>query len=178
MAERQLLFIHGAGVDVDDPAGMPAFLHQALDGQFAVATPQMPDADANGWINAMLPLLAALPEDGVLVGHSLGGSTLLKAIAERRPGMAAAGLVLLAPPYWGAPDWDYMDFAPPKGFATALGGLGTVIHLQGKHDEVVDFSHQALYAAQMPDADYRAIACGHEFDGEGRAAVLTAIGAL
>ena len=178
MSDRKLLFIHGAGVEVDDPQGMPVFLKRALADRFAVVALQMPEAGAADWIAELLPLLKALPADAVLVGHSLGGSTLLKAIAEHCPGLNAAGLVLLAPPFWGAPDWDYSEFAPPEGFAAALGEIGTVVHLQGRRDEIVDFSHQAMYAAQMPEADYRALDCGHGFDGAGQTAVLEAIGSI
>ena len=179
MPNRQILFIHGAGDTGEDRNGVFAQLTRAVAGRFGVSRPQLPDPDPQAWGDRISPLLADLPEDAVLIGHSLGGSMLLKVIAEQHPGLEAAGLILLAPPYWGAPGWNYLQFAPPEEFAAALGGLGAVIHLHGRDDEVVSFAHQALYAEKMPQARYVAIsACGHEFGGTGAAAVLEAINSV
>lgn len=176
MATRQLLFIHGAGDTGEDRNGTFAALTRAVDGRFKVLRPQLPEPDPQSWGRIIDGLLAEVPGDAALVGHSLGGSMLLKVIAERHPGLSAAGLILLAPPFWGAPGWDYLQFAPPPGFAAALGGIGAVTHLHGRDDEVVPFTHQALYAERMPEANYVAIDhCGHEFAGPGAAAVLGAL---
>lgn len=155
---------------------MVPFLTRGLAGQFDVSRPQLPEPDAEIWATEIDNQLEGLPEDAVLVGHSLGGSMLLKVIAERRAGLRAAGLVLMAPPWWGPTGWDAQSYALPEDFASTLNGLGAVIHMQGRADEVVPFAHQAIYAQQMPAARFVALdGVTHDLSGAGQAAVLDAI---
>lgn len=177
--KRELLFIHGAGDTGNDPNDVVGWLRKALADRFEVLRPQLPEPDPATWGEAIELLLTTVAEDAVLVGHSLGGSMLIKVIAERRPGLRASGLVLLAPPFWGRGGWDYEGFALPDGFAGSLTGLGAIVHLHGRDDEVVEPEHQVIYARFMPAARYLTLEdCGHDFAGPGRADILAAIESL
>lgn len=173
---RQLLFIHGAMDNDEDPDGIAPLLKRELAGEFTVSRPQFPEPDATIWSEMIETHLAGLPEDSVLVGHSFGGSMLLKVLAERMTGFRFAGLVLLAPPWWGPEGWDVKDFALPADFAAALTGLETVVHLHGRADEIVDFGHQAIYVRALPEARCVALeGVTHDFSGAGHKAVLDEI---
>ncbi|MFE6859106.1 alpha/beta fold hydrolase [Nocardia sp. NPDC057668] len=97
-------------------------------GDHDVRVPQMPNPEApepQPWLDAVRAEITD-PADTVLVGHSLGGVTMLRAL-ERHEGEPFAGLVLvaamahevgydqLAPFFDGGFDWDRIRNAA-KGF--------------------------------------------------------------
>lgn len=149
---RELLFIHGAGDNGDDPNDLATYLKDALSETHTVSRPQLPEPDARTWGDMIADMLAMFPPDGILVGHSFGGSMLLKVIAEHMPEFRAAGLVIASAPFWGEPDWDYPEAAVPNDFATSLKGVGQVVFAHGRDDEVVSFTHLARYTGLMPRA--------------------------
>jgi uncharacterized protein len=96
-----------------------------------------------------------------LVGHSLGGSVLLKYLAEAGmdrvlvptpASITIAGLFLLAVPFWGTPDWEVDAYALPEGFAARLPPGLPVLLYHCRDDAVVPFAHLALYAQHLPHA--------------------------
>jgi hypothetical protein len=46
----------------------------------------------------------------ILIGHSLGGSFLLKYVSEEKIGKTIAGIFLIATPYWGGAGWQYEGY--------------------------------------------------------------------
>jgi len=47
----------------------------------------------------------------ILIGHSLGGSFLLKYVSEEKIAKTVAGIFLIATPYWGGAGWQYEDMS-------------------------------------------------------------------
>ncbi len=176
---RQVLFIHAAGRLEEGSGSLVAYLRDELGAGYDVKAPEMPEPDAPGgpaWLGAVDALLADLPPDGILVGHSLGGSVLIKCIAERQPGLRAAGLVTVAAPFWGEPDWEVDAFRLPEGWPDALGGIGRIVLVHSRDDDVVPPSHMAVYKRHLPRAETRTVAdCGHVFDRGGRGALVEEI---
>src|SRR5690606_11459360 len=108
------------------------------------------------WLPAIAAALARQTEPFVAVGHSLGGSSLLQhlAAADALP-EHLQGVVLLAVPFWGMPDWDFDGFeayALPPGSGERLTPLRHVRLLLGDADDTVPVSHAERYRSVLPQA--------------------------
>jgi uncharacterized protein len=96
-----------------------------------------------------------------LAGHSLGASILLKYLSEEKVEKPVAGIFLIAPPYWGAEDWEVSEYALQEDFASKLLEELPMFFYHSRDDEWVPFAHLALYTAKPPQAII------HQFDGRG-----------
>src|SRR3712207_5812170 len=108
----------------------------------------MPDADNPAyaaWKGRIARELAAPDGEVILVGHSLGGSLLLKYLSEENPERPVAGLFLIAAPHWGAEGWEVGEYALQDDFASKLPGELPVFLYHSRDDEVVPFAHHVLY---------------------------------
>jgi hypothetical protein len=166
-----VLFIHGAGTGAYKEDRLLAdSLQSTLGAACRVECPQMPDEE-----NVPLPLwnaeidarLEAARRPVALVGHSAGGSVLLKYLCERRHAAGIAGLFLLAAPYCGPEGWKWNDAMLPPDAAARLAGEWPLIFYHSRDDEIVPFAHLALYAARLPRAIIRAFdGRGHQFGND------------
>jgi predicted alpha/beta hydrolase family esterase len=163
--KKQVLFVHGGGEGAhEEDKKMAASLQDALGAAYDVRCPKMPDEDSpayKAWRERIAQELAAMDGEVVLVGHSLGGSILLKYLSEEKVEKPVAGIFLVAPPYWGAEDWEVGEYELQKGFASKLPEDSPVFLYHSRDDEWVPFAHLALYAENLPQATIR------EFDGRG-----------
>lgn len=161
---KEILFIHGAGGYAED-GKMAAALQAALGKDYTIRFPQMPNEDAPeypAWKATMLAELAEMSDAPILVGHSFGGSMILKMMAEKpAQTAAAAGLFLIAVPYWGNQDWDASAYELPENFAAQLPAGLPIFLYHSRDDEWVPFDHQRIYAEKLPQATVR------QFDGRG-----------
>src|SRR6266545_2586944 len=111
MGKQRILFIHGAGNKRNDEGSgqLIAHLQEALGAGYEVLSPDMPDPDHpqyEAWATQVRKELAALDNHAILIGHSVGGSVLLKCLSEGAYPKHVAGLFLVAAPYWGKDqDW-------------------------------------------------------------------------
>jgi uncharacterized protein len=166
---RHVLLIHGGGEGAyEADKELAAHLQDALGAAYDVRYPKMPDADRpeyEAWTNEIAKELSALAGEVILVGHSLGGSILLKYLSEERVERPVAGLFLVAAPYWGAEDWQVSEYALQDGFASKLPGELPVFLYHSRDDEVVPFAHLALYAEKLAQATFRELDDrGHQFN--------------
>jgi predicted alpha/beta hydrolase family esterase len=167
-----VLFIHGAGAGAYAADRLLAdSLHRALGADYVVQCPQMPDEDNASypaWKAEIDAWLAKLPAPVALVGHSVGGSVLLKYLCDEKPWPQLAGLFVIAAPYWGASEfWSWDEAALPADAAARLAGDWPLIFYQSRDDEVVPFAHLAMYAAKLPSATIREFAGrGHQFQND------------
>ncbi len=161
------IFLHGAGVipDRDRPQDYP-LLATLLDLCPDLIVPVMPtamDPTPEGWMQGMEAALRPLGPDTVIIGHSLGGSSVLKWIAEHAPGFRAQTFLGLAIPHWGPKGWNYPDFGPPEGFGPATAGLGRILLATAEDDDTVAPTHLDLYARDLPQAQlFRLADGGHD----------------
>lgn len=159
---RHILFIHGVGRGAyEEDALLVNSLRNELGSAYTVHYPRMVNeenpeyADWNAQITAELTLL-----DGeiVLVGHSVGGSVLLKYLSENRSVRSIAAVIILAAPYWGADEfWDWDDGRLPENVAVKLTSVPQIILYHSRDDEIVPFQHLALYAKRIPQATLREV---------------------
>jgi uncharacterized protein len=163
--KRGVLLVHGGGQGAyEEDRKLAASLRDVLGPGYDVRHPQMPDEDSpeyEAWKKQIATELAALDGEVILVGHSLGGSILLKYLSEEEVEKPVAGVFLIAPPYWGAEDWEVSEYALQDGFASKLPGEMPVFFYHSRDDEVVPFAHLTLYAERLPQATV------YEFDGRG-----------
>ncbi|MBD2868774.1 alpha/beta fold hydrolase [Paenibacillus arenilitoris] len=163
--KKQLLFIHGGGHGAYEAGRHMAMTLQSLLGPaYEICCPRMPDEDSPdyaAWRGLIEERLTAGNGNAIAVGHSLGASVLLKLLSESHTSPPIAGLFLLAPPYWGAVDWEVGDYALREGFASKLPSALPIFIYHSRDDEIVPFDHLARYADKLPGAVCR------ELDGGG-----------
>jgi predicted alpha/beta hydrolase family esterase len=158
---KQILFIHGAG-NQHNPLGsgkLVASLRQQLGSDYLVLAPDMPDPDHPRylpWRDQIEQELGKLDVDALLIGHSLGGSMLLKCLAEGTYQKPIAGLFLVAVPYWGKQDWE-LEYAVPDDFASRLPPIRQLFLYHSRSDEDVPFSSLRHYQEQLPQATVRVL---------------------
>jgi predicted alpha/beta hydrolase family esterase len=164
--KKYVLFIHGAGEGAYEEDGfLAASLQKSLDSAYEVRYPKMVNEESPeyaDWKAQIASELAALDGEVILVGHSVGGSVLLKYLSNAPVERPVAGLFLLAAPYWGEDEfWSWDEVRLPQDVSAKLSGIPRIFFYHSRDDEIVPFAHLALYAAKLPQATIR------EFDGRG-----------
>jgi predicted alpha/beta hydrolase family esterase len=161
MRKHIILFIHGAG-NQHKPLGsgkLVASLQQQLGSDYQVLAPDMPDPDHPrylAWRNQIEQELGKLDADALLIGHSLGGSMLLKYLAEGTYQKPIAGMFLVAVPYWGKQDWE-LEYAVPDDFASHLPPIRQLFLYHSRSDEEVPSSSLRRYQEKLPQATVRVL---------------------
>ncbi len=167
--EQQVLFIHGAGGYEEDEK-LAVNLQNILGAAYEVQYPQMPNEDHleyEAWKQRVVTELAALDDEVILLGHSLGGSILLKWLSEEKRDMPIAGLFLIAVPFWGTEGWEVSEYELEENVASKLPNELPVFFYHSRDDEIVPFSHLALYAQKLPQATIRECDTGgHQFNND------------
>lgn len=168
MTATYVLFIQGGGKGAyDADAALAESLKQALGHEYDVHFPRMPgEAKPNVqyWKRKISAELSRSHGKVVLVGHSLGGSFLLKYLSEEEVGIPIAGLFLLAAPSWDEDQWNFDDLKLPGDIAEKFSPIPRIFFYHSRDDDVVPFAHLALHGARLPRATIRAVdGRGHQF---------------
>lgn len=160
---KQILFIQGAGRDVHASWDnkLVDSLRRVLGAGYDVRYPRMPNEAAprlKSWLRALDKEFAALHDGAVVVGHSVGGSILIHAIALQPPGIELGAVVLIAAPFFGEGGWDSEDIETPSDLAKRLPATVPVLLYHGDQDTTVPVAHVDLYARAIPHAQVRRLA--------------------
>jgi uncharacterized protein len=162
---KQMLFVHGGGQGAyEEDKKLATNLRDVLGAAYEVRCQKMPDEDRpeyEAWKERIARELTALDGEVILVGHSLGASILLKYLSEEDAEKPVAGVFLVAPPYWGAEDWEVSEYALQADFASKIPKELAVFFYHSRDYEWVPFAHLALYAEKLLQATI------HEFDDRG-----------
>jgi predicted alpha/beta hydrolase family esterase len=169
--KKYVLFIQGGGQGAhDEDAVLAASLQKALGAEYDVRYPQMPNEaspEMQAWKARIATELGALDGQVILVGHSVGGSALLKYLSAEHVGKPIAGLYLLAAPSWDDEHWDFDDLRLPRDIAAKLARIPRIFFYHSRDDDVVPFAHLALHAARLPQATIReSDGRGHQFGND------------
>jgi predicted alpha/beta hydrolase family esterase len=163
--KKQVLFVHGGGQGAyEEDKKLATNLRDVLGAAYEVRCPKMPDEDRpeyETWKERIARELTTLDGEVILVGHSLGASILLKYLSEEKAEKPVAGVFLVAPPYWGAEDWEVSEYALQADFASKIPKELPVFFYHSRDDEWVPFAHLTLYAEKLPQATI------HQFDDRG-----------
>jgi predicted alpha/beta hydrolase family esterase len=155
---QQVLFIQGAGTGAHDAdEALVRSLRRLLGADYTTLYHQMPEEDETHelWQARIAEELAALEDQPILVGHSVGGSMLLKHLAEASGETTITGVFLIAVPYWGNGGWQAPTFRVDEARAAARLKDTPVYFYHSRDDEVVQFAHLALHARVFPQATLR-----------------------
>jgi predicted alpha/beta hydrolase family esterase len=125
--------------------------------------PHPDNPEAVAWGRATWERIRGVDSDFVIVGHSLGGSTVLKVLAEQGVPRNLLGVITMATPFWGASGWEQPAYAMPED-VSQLRDLPLILYFSAD-DEVVDIENLELYAGLLPWAEVRRLSgIGHLFD--------------
>lgn len=155
---RPILFIQGGGghgVHDEWDNKLVDGLKRELGDEYEVRYPRMPDEDRPSyakWKAAIAKEIEALRDGGVVVGHSIGGTFLVNALAEESPRSELGAIVLVSAPFVGKGGWSGDEFETPPDLGAKL-PRGVPVHLfQGLEDDTTPTRHADLYARAIPQA--------------------------
>jgi predicted alpha/beta hydrolase family esterase len=168
--KHQILFIQGGGAGAyEADEQLVVSLRRALGTAYELLYPKMPhesEPDYRNWKTQIGNEMSHLKNGGILVGHSVGGSFLLKYLSDEKVEKSIAGIFLIATPYWGGDGWRYEGYESvtlPKDFPSKLPSGAPIFFYHSRDDEIVPFAHLTLYARKLPQATIHALdAGGHQ----------------
>ena len=162
--KRQLLFVQGGGEGVHDEWDdkLVESLRRELGQDYEIHYPRMPNEDEPRyapWKTTLESMFGTLQDGAILVGHSVGGTILVKVLSEQSSAREFGAIFLIATPYVGDGGWSADDLQFPPDLGARL-PKGVPIHFyHGLKDEVAPPSHVDLYARAVPQA------CIHRLQG-------------
>jgi len=169
---KQVLFIQGGGAGVHDTWDnkLVESLARELGPSYEIGYPRMPhEADPRyaAWKAALEQEIAALADGAILIGHSVGGTILINALAENPPDRKLSGVFLMAAPFVGAGSWPSGDIKPSPKLGARLPKATPIYLYHGNADDIVPFAHIALYAKAIPHAFVRRLkGRNHQLDND------------
>jgi predicted alpha/beta hydrolase family esterase len=154
---RQILFVQGGGEGVHDQwdSKLVDSLRDELGPAYEIRYPLMPDeADPkySVWKRALETELAALEAGAIVIGHSVGGTILIHALAESTPPRNLRAICLISAPFIGPGGWETDDIEARPDLAERLPRDVPIFIYHGRDDDDVPFAHVELYARLLPRA--------------------------
>jgi predicted alpha/beta hydrolase family esterase len=155
--KKQILFIQGGGAGAHDEwdAKLVDCLRRELGSGYDVRYPRMPneaDPSYTMWKAVLADEIAGLDDGAILIGHSIGGTILINALAEAPPNWELVGVFLIAAPFVGAGGWPSEDIKPMADIGARL-PLKTLIYLyHGSKDDTAPYAHVDLYERAISGA--------------------------
>jgi predicted alpha/beta hydrolase family esterase len=154
---KQVLFIQGGGAGAHDKWDnkLVESLARELGPTYEISYPPMPDeADPTyaAWKAVLEQEIAALDDGAILIGHSVGGTILINALAKEPPDRKLSGVFLIAAPFVGAGGWPSEDIEPSPELGAQLPAATPIYLYHGSADHTAPFAHLDLYARAIPYA--------------------------
>lgn len=164
-----VLFVHGAGEGAHaEDLTLAHSLQRSLGDGIEVRSPAMPreeDPDYEAWKQRIVAELDELTGPVALVGHSIGGSVLARAIAEIDVSKVA-GLFLVSAPFWGGGGWTYEGYETLTMTGPVPEHLPVFLY-HGRDDEIVPIDHLRLFHEAIESATAREVdAAGHQLNDD------------
>jgi len=160
MLTNQVLFIQGGGEGTHDEWDNEILesLERELGPDYAVRYPRMPhEADPKyaDWKAAIKRELAGLGDGAILIGHSIGGTILIRTLTDDPPKLTVGGIFLIAAPFVGDGGWHSEDSETLSDLGRNLPEQIPIYLYHGSKDETAPFGHIDLYAKAIPQAVVR-----------------------
>ncbi len=158
--KKQVLFIHSAGAQGvhEGSSDLVAYLRNALGSDYDVLYPKMAAPERPeyaSWKKQLEKEFSNANNEIIIVGHSLGGSVLLKYFSEEEFQKNIAGLFLIAVPFWGTKNWEIDEYVLPNNFSSRIPFIPKVYLYHSRDDEVVSFAHMEQYLENLPHSVVR-----------------------
>jgi predicted alpha/beta hydrolase family esterase len=160
---RQVLFVQGGGEGVHDQwdnqlvDSLSAELGHAYEMRYPVM-PNEADPKYATWKLALQREFSTLDHGAIVIGHSIGGTILIHALAERTPQSSLGAICLIAAPFIGTGGWKSDEIEPRPDLAARLPPDVPIFFYHGRDDDTVPFAHVELYARVVPRAHVRRLA--------------------
>lgn len=158
------IFVHSAGPQYENEgsSGLLQSLKNELSEKLKISHPNMPDPETPVYIDWKERFESELMKykqgSLVLIGHSLGGSFLLKYLSEEAINFSIDGLFIVSAPVWGIDrEWQLTDFFLNEDFEKTLPSIKTIYLYHSIEEEIVPFKHHEYYAEKLPKATTRKI---------------------
>jgi len=161
--KRQVLFVQGGGERVHDEWDnkLVESLVRELGPDYEIRYPRMPnevDPQYASWTAALEKELGKLRDGAILVGHSIGGTILINALAEHAARWTPGGVFLISAPFVGEGSWPAADIGSMSDLGTRLPARVPVYLYYGSKDDTVPTKHTGLYEKAIPAALIRRLA--------------------
>jgi predicted alpha/beta hydrolase family esterase len=158
--KKHVLFIQGGGAGAHDEWDnkLVDSLRRELGPGYDIHYPCMPneaEPSYTMWKSALAEEIAGLDDGVILIGHSLGGTILINALAEAPANRKLAGIFLIAAPFVGAGGWPSGDIKPTTDLGARLPPKAPIYLYHGSKDETAPFAHVDLYERAIPGAIVR-----------------------
>lgn len=166
---QEVLFVHSAGKQGKEEGSyrLIEYLQRKLGGDYHLIVPLMPDPENprfGAWAKEIKSVMQKSQGDLLIIGHSLGGSVLLKHLSESTTDKNIKAIFLVATPFWGSKDWQIEEFELRRDFVHSLPPFSKIFLYHSKGDEWVPVQHMIMYAQQFPQATLRMLEGDeHEF---------------
>jgi predicted alpha/beta hydrolase family esterase len=159
-AMNMILFVQGGGKNVHDQWDNKLVdnLGHKLGQDYDIRYPRMPneaDPGYRAWKPVLQKEFARLDDAALLVGHSLGGAMLIKALVEDIDQRKFRGVFLIAAPFAGKGGWTSEELKLPVDAGKKLHTSMPIYFYHGSDDDQVPFGHVELYAKVIPQAIVR-----------------------
>lgn len=151
-----IIFIHTAGPQGlnQGSTNLIAYLEEELMDKYNFIHIKMPTPENPKymqWKEQIEKELSTQTGEVILVGHSLGGSILLKFLSEESYPIKLSGLFVVSAPFWGIDeDWQGSDFILKNKFEQNLNEIPFLFLYHSRDDDTVPFSHHIAYAKKLP----------------------------
>jgi predicted alpha/beta hydrolase family esterase len=157
---KQILFIQGGGTGTHDDWDneLVASLQRELGRAYEIRYPRMPnegDPHYASWRKAIENEIEALDDGAILVGHSIGGTILIRTLADQPPKRRMKAVVLVAAPFVGKGGWPSDDIESMHTLGGQIPSKLAVYLFHGSADETALPFHADLYAKALPQAQLR-----------------------
>ena len=145
---KKILFAHSAGPQYGKGKGsydLVMYLKSKLSDEFEIIFPiiEKPKSPTYEKFKKMFALaFAKTTEPVILIGHSLGGSTLLKYLSEEKPTISTSALFLISTPHWKN---NMKEFELKTNFQDFLKDIPAVFLYHSKDDTDVPFENLKFY---------------------------------
>ncbi len=154
--KQQILFVQGGGKGAHEKwdSKLVASLGHELGSNFEIHYPRMPHEEEPSyvrWREALQKELGKLPAHAILVGHSIGGTMLLKTLSEQPKAANVRALLLISVPFVGEGGWPATEFEFPADLGARL-PKAPIHFFHGLADETAPPAHVELYAHAIPRA--------------------------
>ena len=161
--QRQVLFVQGGGADVHDQWDdkLVASLERELGADYEIRYPRMPnegDPRYASWKVALEKEFGQLRDGALLIGHSIGGTILINALAAHTATWTPGGVFLISAPFVGKGGWPSEDIGPMSDLGTRLPARVPIYLYYGSKDDTVPSEHAGLYENAIPPAVMRRLA--------------------
>ena len=156
--KKKILFAHSAGRQYGKGKGsydLVKYLKSKLSDKFEILFPtiEKPNSPTYAKFKKMFAsVLNEITEPIILVGHSLGGSTLIKYLSEEKLDISITGLFLIATPHWKN---NMKEFQLKENFQASLKNIPAIFLYHSKNDSEVPFEHLKFYETAFKSATVR-----------------------